>query len=185
MVCYSSMSPLPSSASILCSASSSFNFYALLFFLLRSTPPVVQLLFCLLCYVLPLHPLHCATDLPFRLCTVSHPTHMHHSRETLCLFSILHVFHTSSHLPDHHANSSSSLAIIQGSLASLAVILRIFCFSVSRNSSSSLAVTTSHFFWLLWLLSPFLHVTSGGDHMPIQKVLHVLGLASTSSLFSI
>jgi hypothetical protein len=105
-------------------------------------------------------------------------------REIHYLFSILHVFHTSSHLPDHHANSSSSLVAIQGSLASLAVILSIFFFSVSQNSLSSLAITTNHFFWPLWLLSPFLHVTYGGDHTPIQKVLRFIFLASTSSLFS-
>jgi len=49
-----------------------------------------------------------------------------------------------------------------------AVILRFFGFSGSHNSSSSLAVTVSCF-WLLWLLSPFLHVITGGDHTPIQK----------------
>jgi hypothetical protein len=66
-------------------------------------------------------------------------------RETPCLFSIMHVFHTSSHLLDHHMNSSYSLVFIKGSLASPAVTLRIFFFSVNRNSSSSLAVTTSLF----------------------------------------
>jgi hypothetical protein len=105
-------------------------------------------------------------------------------REILYIFSILHVFHTSSHLPDHHANSSSSLVAIQGSLASMVVILSIFFFSISQNYLSSLAITTNHFFCLLWLLSPFLHVTYGGDHMPIQKVLRFIFLASTSSLFS-
>jgi hypothetical protein len=67
-------------------------------------------------------------------------------REIPCLLSIMHVFHTSICLPNHHVNSSSSLAVIQGFLASLAIILRIFFFSINQNSSSSLEVTTSHFF---------------------------------------
>jgi hypothetical protein len=54
MVCYSSMSPQPSSASMLCSASASFCFYALLFFLLRPTS-YVQFFFCILCSVRTLH----------------------------------------------------------------------------------------------------------------------------------
>jgi hypothetical protein len=79
-------------------------------------------------------------------------------QKMLCLFSIMHVIHTLICLSNHHTNSSSSLAIIQGSLSSLTVILRIFCFSVHQNYLSSLAVTVSQF-WLLWLLSLFLLVT--------------------------
>jgi hypothetical protein len=158
MVCYKSMSPLPSSASILCSTSSPFIFYALFCFF------IVQLL-CFSLFPPALNTTSCSTSLlPFMLCVSSSSSSLRHDispsdyalrlvlptciilRETLCLFSILHVFHTSSHLPDHHVNSSSSMDVIQGSLASLAVILRIFCFSVSQNSSSSTAVTTSHFF---------------------------------------
>jgi hypothetical protein len=47
-----------------------------------------HLLFFLLYYVLPLHPLHCTMDLPFRLCTTSHPTHMHHSLRDDFVFSL-------------------------------------------------------------------------------------------------
>ena len=97
MVCYSSMCPLPSSYSILCSTSSSSILYALLFFLLCSTPHVVQLLFFLLCYVFPLHPLYCAMDLPFRLCIASHPIHMHHAPiDTLSLLYSACISHIES-----------------------------------------------------------------------------------------
>jgi hypothetical protein len=145
MVCYNSMSPLPSLASILCFSSSSFSFYALLFFLLRST----HLLFnfsstfytmCCLCilFVAPQ-----TSPLDYALCLIL-PTCIT-LRETLFLFSILHVFHMSSHLPDHHAKYSSSMVAIQGFLVSLAVILRTILFSVSRNYSSSLAAIARQF----------------------------------------
>jgi hypothetical protein len=125
---------------------------------------------------------HCVSDLPFRSSTASLPTHIHHPKKMHTIFFVLHVFHTPSHLPDHHSNSLSSLAVIRIGSSSVVIILRFFGFSGSHNSSSSLAVTVSHF-WRLWLLSPFLHVTIGSDQTPIQKVLHDLGLVSASSFF--
>jgi hypothetical protein len=95
-----------------------------------------------------------------------------HSSTTESLhFSVLHAFLMSSHL-----------LIIMETLHLLwwfhvacefiisAVMLRFLSFSGSRDSSSSLSVTTSQL-WLLWLLSPFLRVTTGGDQALIQKVL--------------
>jgi hypothetical protein len=111
---------------------------------------------------MPLHASSLHHSSPYRSFTSSHPHDCMATQLEYLHFSVLHVFLTSSHLLDHHTNSSSSLAVIQGSLASLPVILRILCFSVSHNSSSSLAVTVSRF-WLLWLLSPFLLVTTGCD----------------------
>lgn len=49
--------------------------------------------------------------------------------------------------------------------SSMVVIQKFFGFSNSHNSSSSLSITASQL-WLLWLLSPFLHVTINGDHTP-------------------
>jgi hypothetical protein len=184
MVYYNSQSSLPSSTSILCFSSSLFNFYALFFFLLCSTMPPVQFLFCLLCYVLPLHALHYPTYLPFRLCTASHPADIFHTlRDTLSLLYSECLSHV-----DSSARSSSKIFIFSGHYS------RFFGFFGSYPESRFLLFQSKFFvfsgsysqsiFWHLWLLSPFLHVTSGSDHTPIQKVLHILGLVSTSSLFS-
>jgi hypothetical protein len=174
MVCYSSITPLPSLASILCSSSASFNFYALLFFFLCTTLTIFifSSSFYAMCFlfILFIVPLISTSDSP--QCIIL-PTCLI-LQKMLCLFSILHVIHTSRRLPNHHTNSSYSLAIIQGSLASLAVILRIFFFSVSRDSSSSLVVIVRQF-WLLWLPSLFLLVTFGGDLGPITSGLCILG----------
>jgi hypothetical protein len=95
----------------------------------------------------------------------------------LCSACISHVESS----PDHHGNSPSSLAVLfPVSSSSVVVMLRFLSFSGSRDSSSSLSVTVSRL-WHLWLLSPFLHVTTGGDQTPIQKALPDLGLVSASS----
>jgi hypothetical protein len=153
-------------------------------FLLHSIPHVFHLLFCLLYYVLPLHPLHCTMDLPFRLCTTSHPTHMPHTpRDTLYLVYSACLSHVKS-----STWSSYELFIFSSRYS------RFFGFSGSYLENCFLLCQSKFFifsgiyrqslFCLLWILSSFLHVTSGGDHMTIQKAPHVLGLASTSSLFS-
>jgi hypothetical protein len=80
-------------------------------------------------------------------------------------------------------NCSSSVPIVQrffGFSGSYPEVLWLLCQSQFFIFSGSYSQS---FFWLLWLLSPFLHVTTGGDHTPIQKVLHDLGLASASSPF--
>jgi hypothetical protein len=127
MVCYNSMTPLPLPTSILCSASilCSFSYCAHRF---CSTSLSWFYTLCCLC-MLYTASLISTSGTALRLCLLTDIT-----LESLQLFSVLHIIHTLSHLPDHHTNSSSSLVVIQGSLASLAVILRIFCFSVSRNS---------------------------------------------------
>jgi hypothetical protein len=63
--------------------------------------------------------------------------------------------------------------------APLAIILKLFEFSGRYNHSRSISYRES--FWILWLLSPFLHVTISGDQTPIQKVLPDLGLVSATS----
>jgi hypothetical protein len=60
----------------------------------------------------------------------------------------------------HHPWQVSSMCS-----SSVGVMLRFLSFSGSRNSSSTLSVTTSQL-WLLWLLSPFLHMITSGDHTP-------------------
>jgi hypothetical protein len=131
MVCYSSMTPLLSSNSILCFSSTSFSFYAFLCFFLHTTFTLFNFsssfyALCCLCILFTMPPISTSVS-PKRLllltCLILN--------KTLYLFSILHVIHTSSRLPNHHTNSSSSLAIIQVSLASLEVILKTFYFSVS------------------------------------------------------
>jgi hypothetical protein len=175
MVYYSSMSPLPSSASMLYSTFASFCFYALSFFFLHTTPSI-QLLFIILCSVLPLHSIHWASNLHFSYSPDSPPTHIHNYREKLTILSVLHDFLTSSPLPDHHSNSSSSLVvmlnlfIINERYSEILWFLwqsQLFVFSGSYSQS----------FWLLWLLSPFLYVTTDGGHMLIQKALRNLGLS--------
>jgi hypothetical protein len=128
MVCYSSMSPLPLPASI-----TLFCFYTLLFLLLHNHTYSVLLLFfiytlCCLCmlYTAPLISI-------FRSCTQSHSTHMHNYRKSTPIFFVLHVFLTSSPLPDHHSNSSSSLVVM------------LYLFIISGHYPKIL--------WLLWQLS--------------------------------
>jgi hypothetical protein len=164
------------SATLLCSACIS-----VLLLLASSCAPPVQLLFFLLCSMLPLHSFRCISDLHFRYCATSLTTHLHDSRK-ITLYSLFCMFFSPRVL---------CLIIIQTlrllwqlfriCSSSVGVILRFLGFSSSRNSSSSLSVTTSHL-WLLWLLSPFLHVTTGGDQTPIQKALPDLGLVSASSV---
>jgi hypothetical protein len=89
MVCYSSMSPLPSSASMLCSASASFCFYALLFFLLATHTLSVH--FSSTFYALCIHciPLCCTSSLLLFCCLLPPSTLMHQfpkSTFSACLY---------------------------------------------------------------------------------------------------
>jgi hypothetical protein len=144
MVCYNSMSPLPSLAYMLCSSSASFFFYALLLlpFALNTT--------------------YCSASLfPFMLCVASACSSPHHGSpllvmhsissyphasllEKLTIFFVLHDFLTPSPLPNHHSNSSSSLAvilnlfIISGRYPKILWLLwqsQLFIFSVSYSQS--------------------------------------------------
>jgi hypothetical protein len=69
---------------------------------------------------------------------------MHHFGKKLTIFYVLHVFLTQIHLPDHHSNSSSSLAvilnlfIISGRYPNILWLLwqsQLFIFSVSYSQS--------------------------------------------------
>jgi hypothetical protein len=141
MVCYNSMSPLPSSTSILCSTSASFCFYALLFFLLHSPPCSTSLLPFMLCAYICI-PLRCTSSLLLFCCLLPPSTLMHqfpkstfsaclyHAKSsarsswqlfvttTLCcisilyiLFYVLHVIFSPSSLPGPHRNSATLLAV--------------------------------------------------------------------------
>jgi hypothetical protein len=112
---------------------------------------------------MPLHALHSVTILLYRLFTVSVPHNCIANQQTLsllyfcvffsCRFIYLIIMATLHILWQFCTMCSSSMDIM----------LRFLSFSNYRNSLSSLSVTTSQL-WLLWLQSPFLHVTSGGDH---------------------
>jgi hypothetical protein len=113
---------------------------------------------------MPLHALHCITVLPYRLFTVSLP-HNCIANQQNHLTSLFCIFFSHQVLCLIIMDSSSSLAVSSMCSSSVGVMLRFLSFSGSRNSLSTLSVTTSQL-WLLWLLSPFLHMITGGDHTP-------------------
>jgi hypothetical protein len=143
-----------------------------------TTTPISSLFYI---FILSVHLLHTschASSLrhssPYRSFTSSHPldcmaTQLHTFTSLFCMYFSHRVIYLIIIQTLHLLWS-----VIQGSLASLPVILRILCFSVSHNSSSSLVVTVSRF-GLLWLLSPFLLMTVGCDLGPITSGLRVLG----------
>jgi hypothetical protein len=144
MVCYNSMSPLPSSASMLCSCF------------------CIVLLLCSALFPSVLNTTSCSTSLlPFMLCVasafsslchgsplqvmhyVSSYPHASLSKKTHSLLCSACLSHPSS-LPDHHHNSSSSLVvilnlfIISGRYPKIPWLLwqsQLFVFSVSYNQS--------------------------------------------------
>jgi hypothetical protein len=129
------MSPLPSSASMLCSASASFCFYALLFFFLCTT---------LLCSASLQHFMLCVLHLYILIPYLFLQTCITLKKKKLCILFVLHIFLTSSPLPDHHLNSSSSLVvmlslfIISGRYPNILWLLwksQLFIFSVSYSQS--------------------------------------------------
>jgi hypothetical protein len=94
---------------------------------------------------MPLHVLHCATLLPFRLFIASHSPLNVASNQINTLFYVLHIFYTSSPLHDHHGNSLYSMAvmlnvfIIRGHLLEIPWLFwqsQLFIFSGSYNQSS-------------------------------------------------
>jgi hypothetical protein len=160
MVCYSSMSPLPSSTSILCSSSASFCFYALLFFLLHSQHPLFSFsstfyaLCASACYTLHLF------SAPFLMLTTTFYAHasvpenhilcMSLSRQVLCQIILATLHHHSSVL---HLNSIYILFYVLHVIFSPSSLPGPHC-----NSATLLAVTHC-----LFIISahypeiPFLH----------------------------
>jgi hypothetical protein len=79
------------------------------------------------------------------------------------------VFDTFPSVNCLYDQSSFHWQLPQDSSAPLAITLQLLKFS-GRFHHCILAVTASQL-WLLWLLSPFLHVTSGCDLGPCTRVL--------------
>jgi hypothetical protein len=94
-------------------------------------------------------------------------------------FSVMHSFLTSSHLLVIMATLHLLWRLCSMRSSSEGIMLRFLRFSASKDSSSSLSVTASQL-WILWLLSPFLRVTTSDDQALIQKALPDLHLLSTS-----
>jgi hypothetical protein len=138
--------------------------------------------FCLLCSVRHVPSMHHSSSVHFSCCTLPPSTHLNHSQQhpissLFCIFilsvhllhplftMLLHALPMSSALPDHHCNSSASLAVKPMRPSSLGVMPRFLSLSSSRDSSSSLSQSSS--FPLLQFQAP--------------TVLH-LSIASMNSL---
>ena len=111
----------------------------------------------LLCSVGHVHSMHYSSSLYFSYYTMP-PACLNHSQQPLIsslfyvfiffmhllhpLFTmLLHSLPTSSALPDHHSNSSASLAVKPMRPSSLGVMPRFLHLSSSREYSSSLEIT--------------------------------------------
>jgi hypothetical protein len=144
MVCYSSMSLLPSSTSMLCSSSACFCFYALLFFLLRTTLLCSTSLLPFMLYVsfafLFVAPLLCSFSVSYyhilRSCIISRKSHS------------LHVFITPSPLPNHPGNSSSQQLCVASQFY---IFSSMFCMSYFLPVLSQVLIATLPLYW--WLLT--------------------------------
>ena len=92
------------------------------------TPSLCFMFFCLSCLVHHVPSMHHSSSVHFSCCTLPHSTHLNHSQQPTIsslfyifilsvhllhpLFTILlHALLMSSALPDHHCNSSASLAV--------------------------------------------------------------------------
>jgi hypothetical protein len=148
----------------------------------RCTPSLRFMFFCLLCSVCHVPSMHHSCSVHFSYCTLPPSTHLNNSLQhpisslffvfILCvhllhpLFTmLLHALPMSSALPDHHRNSSTSLAVKPMSPSSLGIVPRFLSLSSSQDSSSSLSQSSS--FPLLQFQAP--------------TVLH-LSIASMNSL---
>jgi hypothetical protein len=137
---------------------------------------------CTLCSAWDVPSMHHSSFVHFNCCTLPPFTHLNHSQQQQIssMFSVfilcVHLFHPlytmllhalsmSSALPDHHFNSSASLAVKPMHPSSLGVMPRFLSLSSSRDSLSSLSQSRS--FPLLQFQDP--------------TVLH-LAIASMSSL---
>jgi hypothetical protein len=126
--------------------------------------------------------MHHSSSVHFSCYTLPPSTHLNHSQQhpissLFCVFilsvhllhplftMLLHALPMSSALPDHHRNSSTSLAVKPMRPSSLGVMSRFLSLSSSRDSSSSLSQSSS--FPLLQFQAP--------------TVLH-MSIASTNSL---
>jgi hypothetical protein len=141
--------------------------------------------FFLLCSVRHVPSMHHSSYVHFSCCTLPPSTHLNHSQQhpissLFCVFilcvhllhplfiMLLHALPMSSALPDHHCNSSASLAVKPMHPSSLGVMPRFLSLSSSRDFSSSLSQSSS--FPLLQFQAP--------------TVLH-LSIASMNSLHAI
>jgi hypothetical protein len=137
------------------------TFYDLLFFSTRAPQPSFTaslsccthtlrfLCLCLLCFVFHVHSMHHSSSLCFRCCTLlllhslitlnnknNHLLFVLHTY-SLCapcacyLAMLLHTLSMSSALPDHHGNSSASLAVKPMHRSSLGVMMRFLSLSHS------------------------------------------------------
>jgi hypothetical protein len=126
--------------------------------------------------------MHHSSSMHFNCCTLPPSTQLNHSQQQqissmfsifiLCVHllhplytMLLHALSRSSAFPDHHCNSSASLAVKPMHPSSLGVMSKFLSLSSSRESSSSLSQSIS--FPLLQFQDP--------------TVLH-LSIASMSSL---
>jgi hypothetical protein len=108
--------------------------------------------FYLLCSVRHVPSMHHSSSVHFSCCTLPHSTHLNHSQKhpissLFCIFilcvhllhplftMLLHALPMSSALPDHHCNSSASLAVKPMRPSSLGVMPRFLSLSNSRDSS--------------------------------------------------
>jgi hypothetical protein len=146
------------------------------------TPSLHLMFFCLLCSVRHVPSMHHSSFVNLNCCTLPPSTCPNHSQQhpissLFCIFilsvhllhplftMILHALPMSSALPDHHCNSSDSLAVKPMCPSSLGVMPRFLSLSSSQDSSSSLSQLSS--FPLLQFQAP--------------TVLH-LSIASMNSL---
>jgi hypothetical protein len=133
MVCYISMSPLPSSTSMLCFAYTSFYFYALLFFLLCTTLLCSSSLLPFILYV--------SSTFLFTTPLIYSFSGSYYHLLCSCINSqkshSLHVFITPIPLPDHPSNSSSQqlCAASQFYISSSMFCMSYFCPVLSQSSS--------------------------------------------------
>jgi len=115
--------------------------------------------------VMPLHALHYAIVRPFKLLFSSRPSHnvaderinissllwLFLSRWVLCLI-IMETLHLFWRLCSVHWSP-------------VGIMLRFISLSSYQKSLSYMSFIASQL-WIIWLLSPFLHMTTTGDHTP-------------------
>jgi hypothetical protein len=124
------------------------------------TPSLHFMFFFLLCSLCHVPSMHHSSFVHFNCCTLPPSTHLNHSQQhhissLFCIFilsvhllhplftMLLHALPMSSALPNHHCNSSASLAVKPMHPSSLGVMPRFLSLSSSRDSSSSLSQSSS------------------------------------------
>ena len=116
--------------------------------------------FCLSCSVRHVPSMHHSSSVHFNYCTLPPSTHLNHSQQPpisslFCVFilsvhllhplfiMLLHALPMLSALPNHHYNSSASLAVKPMRPSSLGVMPRVLRLSSNQDSSSSLLQSSS------------------------------------------